>query len=157
MSMTRLEISGRKCAQNLLFQSLGAEAAFSKWSGESVRCHLDGAIRLNAGKLSDINGPSRQSIVDAVLKGYRAKGEEFLKDLSGSFRLALWDAEKQKLLVAVDPFATRPLYFASAKGVLFFAPRISCFSAVPAFEKTIDPNALYFYLNHSFVPAPFTA
>ena len=151
--MTRLEISGRKCAQNLLFQSLGADAAFSKWSGESVRCYLDGTIRVNAEKLS---GP-RQSIVDALLKCYRAKGEEFLKDLAGSFRLALWDAQKQKLLVAVDPFATRPLYFASAKGVLFFAPRISCFSAVPAFEKTIDPNALYFYLNHSFIPAPFTA
>lgn len=157
MPQTKVIDVKRRASENLSsFQSLGADAAFSKWSGKAVRCYLEGKIRINGGKLSDEKSTSKQSIVDALLKSYRAKGEEFLKDLSGSFRLALWDSEKQKLVVAVDPFATRPLYFSSAKGVLFFAPRISCFSAVPGLAKTIDPNALYFYLNHSFIPAPFT-
>lgn len=138
------------------FQSLGAGAESSQWSGEGVRCCLDGTIRVN-GRLSDVNGPDRQSIVDAILKSYRAEGEAFLHELAGSFRLALWDSEKQKLLVAVDPFATRPLYYSRAKGVLFFAPRMSCFSTVPGFEKNVDLNAVYFYLNHSFIPAPSTA
>jgi asparagine synthase (glutamine-hydrolysing) len=139
------------------FQSLGTGAVFSNWSGERIKYFLDGAIRINGDKLSDTHGPNRTGLCDALLKSYRAKGENFLNDLTGGFRLALWDSDKKKLLVAVDPFATRPIYFSSAKGMFRFAPRISCFSNVPGFAKTIDSNALYFYLNHSFIPAPFTA
>ena len=47
-------------------------------------------------------------------------------------------------------------YYSCAKGVLVFAPRIACFSAQPEISKEIDPNVLYFYVNHSFVPAPLT-
>ena len=138
------------------FRALGADGVFSHWSGEEIRVCLQGTIQLKGAPLLNSNGPARQNLVDGLLQSYRAKGEEFLKDLAGSFRLALWDSLKQKLLVAVDPFATRPLYYARANGVLLFAPRISCF-ALADVSREIDPNVLYFYLNHSFIPAPFTA
>jgi asparagine synthase (glutamine-hydrolysing) len=151
-------VDENKCAQqsSLTFRALGADAEFLNWSGETTQLNLDGLIQLGAGKLINVNGPGRQDLIDALLKRYRTKGEDFLKELAGSFRLALWDSERRKLLVAVDPFGTKPLYFSSANGVLHFAPRISLFSGLAGLSKDIDPNALYFYLNHSFIPAPFT-
>jgi asparagine synthase (glutamine-hydrolysing) len=139
------------------FQVLGAEGIFSQWSGGEVRVCFEGAIQIEGGPLASVDGPASQSVAENLLQSYRAKGEQFLKDVGGTFRLALWDSPKQKLLVAVDPFATRPLYYARANGMLLFAPRISWIAARPDISAQIDPNVLYFYLNHSFIPAPFTA
>ena len=88
-----------------------------------------------------------------LIRLYDQKGPAFLSKLRGSFSLALWDSKSQRLLLAVDPFATKPLYYSCEEGILSFASRISCFSASPELSREIDPNALYFYLNHSFVPA----
>ena len=138
------------------FLGLAADGFSAEFSGEGVRLCLDGNIQLNGGPLTNTNGSGKATIIETLLHQYLTKGEEFLKEASGSFRLALWDSEKQKLLLAVDPFATRPFYYSCAKGVLVFAPRMACFSAQPEISKEIDPNVLYFYVNHSFVPAPLT-
>jgi asparagine synthase (glutamine-hydrolysing) len=138
------------------FRAIGTNAGLTDWPGEEIQFFLEGTIQINGDPLLDTDGPAREILVQALLQRYRAKGEEFLKDLAGSFRLAVWDSVKQKLVIAVDPFATRPLYYTRCKGVLSFAPRISCLSALPEVSKEIDPNVLCFYLNHSFVPAPFT-
>jgi asparagine synthase (glutamine-hydrolysing) len=138
------------------FVALGADDFSAEFSGEGIRLCLAGDVQINGDPLADANGPSKQSIIKALSRHYRTKGDDFLRDLRGSFRLALWDSEKQKLLLAVDPFATRPVYYYCAEGVLVFAPRMACFSAQPEISKEIDPNVLYFYVNHSFVPAPLT-
>jgi asparagine synthase (glutamine-hydrolysing) len=139
------------------FQIVGAEADFTEWLGEETLFCLDGAIRISDGPLLNARGSTRDALVGALLRNYRAKGEESLRDLAGSFRLVVWDSAKQKLLVAVDPFATRPLYYTGTTGVLRFGARLSQLCEAAGISREIDPNILYFYLNHSFVPAPFTA
>lgn len=138
------------------FLALAANGFSAEFCGQGIQLCLDGHIQIGGGPLLPRHGADKDTAVQTLLHQYRIKGEEFLKDASGSFRLALWDSGKQKLLLAVDPFATRPLYYSEAKGILVFAPRISCFSALPEISKEIDSNVLYFYLNHSFIPAPFT-
>ena len=92
----------------------------------------------------------------AIIDIYRQKGLEFVKYLRGSFALALWDERQQTLLLATDHFGTRPIYYGLANERIAFAPRISAFASAPEIRKVIEPNSLYFYLNHSFIPAPFT-
>jgi asparagine synthase (glutamine-hydrolysing) len=138
------------------FRALESDATFSLWSGKRIRFCLDGLIQIGNQKLLDTNGPDKQTIIQSLEQQYLAKREDFLKDLAGSFRLAVWDPEQQKLLLAVDPLATRPIYYSRNKAALFFASRMSAFSKLSDVSKSIDPNVLYFYLNHSFVPAPFT-
>ena len=92
----------------------------------------------------------------AIIKLYRRHGNEFVKHLRGSFALALWDGQQQKLLLATDHFGTRSIYHGRADGRIAFAPRISAFANAREFRKDLEPNSLYFYLNHSFIPAPFT-
>jgi asparagine synthase (glutamine-hydrolysing) len=138
------------------FVALGADDFSAEFWGEGVGICLAGDIQIDGDSLTDANGPAKESIIKVLSLRYLTKGDDFLRDLRGSFRLALWDSEKQKLLLAVDPFATRPLYYSCANGVLVFAPRISGFSSLPEISKEVDPNVVYFYLNHSFIPAPFT-
>jgi asparagine synthase (glutamine-hydrolysing) len=156
--MRRQEGNGLACVapNSSKFLALGADDFSGEFSGDGIRLCLAGDIQIDDDQLLNANGPSKESIVSILSHRYRAMGEGFLRHLQGSFRLALWDSEKQKLLVAVDQFATRPLYYCYAKGVLVFAPRISCFSTLTEIAKEVDPNVVYFYLNHSFIPAPFT-
>lgn len=91
-----------------------------------------------------------------ALRSYRREGYTFLKKLRGSFALALWDARANRLLLAADHFGTCPLYFWTDGGRLAFAPRLSSVVAHPGVPRRIDENSVYFYLNHSFVPAPAT-
>jgi hypothetical protein len=156
--MMELRRNGVPCpAPNLSkFLALAADDFSGEFSGESIGICLAGDIQIDGDSLADANGPSKESVLKVLSLRYLTKGEDFLRDLRGSFRLALWDSEKQKLLLAVDPFATRPLYYSCANGVLVFAPRISCFSVVPEISKEVDANVVYLYLNHSFIPAPFT-
>src|SRR6266481_6321954 len=120
--------------------ALAADDFSGEFSGECIGICLAGDIQIDGDPLAAANGPSKESVLKVLSLRYLTKGEDFLRDLRGSFRLALWDAEKQKLLIAVDPFATRPLYYLCGDGVLVFAPRISCFSALPEISKEIDRN-----------------
>ncbi len=138
------------------FRAVGFEADFIASPNKEIWVLLDGSIQIADGPLKNASGSAGKVIVEALSAKYQSKGEEFLRELSGSFRLALWDGKHQKLIVAVDPFATRPVYFLRSARELFFAPRISCLSAIPDASREIDPNVLFFYLNHSFIPAPRT-
>jgi asparagine synthase (glutamine-hydrolysing) len=91
-----------------------------------------------------------------IINRYHVVGEAFLSDLKGGFRLALWDRTKQKLLVAVDPFGTKPVYYCENSEHFAFAAKLSELSKLASIDRQIDPNVLFFYLNHSFVPAPFS-
>jgi asparagine synthase (glutamine-hydrolysing) len=91
-----------------------------------------------------------------VARLYDQKGLDFLRDVRGSFSCVLVDAQAQRIVLAVDPFGTRPLYYASGAGFLVFGSRVSYFSLYPEVVRDIDLNAVYFYLNHSFIPAPHT-
>lgn len=47
---------------------------------------------------------------EVILALYRAKGIDFLEDLSGIFAFALYDAERDEFLIARDPIGVIPLY-----------------------------------------------
>jgi asparagine synthetase B (glutamine-hydrolysing) len=106
---------------------MGFEADFTASPNKEIWVLLDGSIQIADGPLKNASGSAGKAIVEALSEKYQSNGEEFLQELSGSFRLALWDGKHQKLIVAVDPFATRPLYFLRSDRELFFAPRISYF------------------------------
>ena len=125
-------------------------------AAEGIRFFVEGDIQIGDTPLLDANGPARFQVAKALLDHYRKRGDAFVEDLHGGFRLALWDTEEHKLLLTTDPFGTRSLYYCCANGTLIFAPKISYVAASPFVSKEIDPNAIYFFLNHSFIPAPYT-
>jgi len=58
--------------------------------------------------------------VDCIIPLYRRYGEEFASKLDGEFAIVLIDFERDKMVLATDPFATKPLWFAREGGNFAF-------------------------------------
>jgi asparagine synthase (glutamine-hydrolysing) len=120
------------------------------------RMLLDGDLGSASGGDEEKTAPSKRITARQVINRYHAEGEAFLSDVKGGFRLALWDRPKQKLIVVVDPFATKPVYYVEKDGQFAFGAKLSDLTRLDLIDRQIDPNVLFFYLNHSFVPAPYS-
>lgn len=126
------------------------------YASDGVQIFLEGFVAPDSGSVNARASAIADDDPASVIDLYRRKGAEFVKFLRGSFALALWDERHEILILATDPFGTRPIYHWTANQRLAFAPRIDGFAAAVEIPKVIEPNSLYFYLNHSFMPAPFT-
>jgi asparagine synthase (glutamine-hydrolysing) len=87
---------------------------------------------------------------------YEEHGDGFLDRLRGMFALALWDARRQRLLLARDRFGIKPLYYRHAGGTLAFASELKAMLELPGFSREIDPRAVSAYLAFNSIPAPLT-
>ena len=67
------------------------------------------------------------------------------------FAVALWDAERGRLVLARDPYGIKPLYYRDAGGEIEFASELR---ALPRGE--IDLDALDAFLAFNSVPGPLT-
>lgn len=96
-----------------------------------------------------------QSDTEVLLHLYRLDGEAMLTRLRGMFALAVWDADKQHLLLARDAFGIKPLYFARRREGIAFASQVTALERA-GLAGGIDPAAVVGFLTLGFVPEPFT-
>jgi len=64
------------------------------------------------------------SDTEVVLYAYMEWGEDFVERLNGMFALAIWDSERQEVLLARDRYGIKPLYYAQDGDLLLFASEI---------------------------------
>lgn len=81
---------------------------------------------------------------------------ERLGELDGMFSFGVWGVKKQRLLLAVDRFGKKPLYFSEGPGWFAFASELQALRFLPSFNVEIDKEALALYLLLQYVPAPRT-
>lgn len=91
---------------------------------------------------------------ETLLHLLEQKGSEALSDLVGMFAFAFWDATRRSLLLAVDRFGKKPLYYAIQDRRLVFGSELKVFRDVPGLDLDLDPEALDEYLCSGFVNAP---
>ena len=86
---------------------------------------------------------------EVLLEAYRAWGDHFVEELNGMFAFALWDEERQRLLLARDRAGEKPLYWQERAGGdgLLFASELGALSAHPAAARRIDPAAVGDFLS----------
>jgi len=89
-----------------------------------------------------------------VLRAYQHWDKECVSRLRGRFALALWDARKERLLLARDRFGEKPLYLAEKDGVLYFASEVKALRA--SLPLAVDLDAVRDCLVHRYVPGPRT-
>ena len=93
---------------------------------------------------------------ELVLRAYQHWDKDLMKHLRGAFALALWDARKERLLLARDRFGEKPLYLREAGGMLWFASEAKGLAAHPGIALKVDLQSLWDCLLHRYVPGPRT-
>ncbi|MEK6285210.1 MAG: asparagine synthase (glutamine-hydrolyzing) [Acidobacteriota bacterium] len=87
---------------------------------------------------------------------YEERGEEMVHDLRGMFAFALWDARRNALLLARDPYGIKPLYYADDGWTVRAASQVKALLEGEHVSLLPEPAGIAgFYLTGS-VPEPFT-
>lgn len=93
---------------------------------------------------------------ETILHLYEELGLDFVNEIEGDFAIALWDAERDQLVLARDRLGVKPLYFYHEDGRFIFASEIKAILQHQAVTAEIDEESLYHYLTFLTTPAPKT-
>ncbi|MDA0168664.1 asparagine synthase (glutamine-hydrolyzing) [Solirubrobacter taibaiensis] len=93
---------------------------------------------------------------EVIVHLYEEEGEDCVKRLNGIFGFSLWDARRNRLVAARDPFGVKPVYWAAKGRQLAVASEVGAVLAAGLGSTLIDPVALDHFLAWRFVPAPRT-
>ncbi len=93
---------------------------------------------------------------ETILHLYEERGLDFIHEIEGDYGIALWDANKEQLVLVRDRIGVKPLYFYHKDGRFIFASEIKAILQHPAVTPDIDEQALYHYLTFLTTPAPTT-
>lgn len=96
------------------------------------------------------------SDTETIVHLYEEFGDAGVEKLRGMFAFAIWDARKQKLLLARDRVGKKPLYFADLGGALIFGSELKSLLEHPQMSRDVDPQAVADYFSYQFIPAPKT-
>ena len=93
---------------------------------------------------------------EVVLRAYRRWGVDAFRKLRGMFALAIWDNEKQTLLLARDPLGIKPLYYYATQHQFIFASELRALFASGLVPRKLSAAGVDSYLANGSVEAPFT-
>jgi asparagine synthase (glutamine-hydrolysing) len=97
-----------------------------------------------------------QSDTEVFLNGLARQGTHFLAGVDAMFAIAWYDVVTGELVLAVDAFGEKPLYYTEQNGLFAFASELSALTALPGFDPTITAGTLSAYLAFQKVPPPAT-
>jgi asparagine synthase (glutamine-hydrolysing) len=97
-----------------------------------------------------------QSDTEVLLRAYSAWGHACLSRLRGMFAFAIWDRERQELVLARDPFGKKPLLYFRTDDDIVFASELRGLVVHPSFKCAISEEALARYFVWKYVPGSST-
>ncbi|KAA5546283.1 asparagine synthase (glutamine-hydrolyzing) [Roseiconus nitratireducens] len=97
---------------------------------------------------------SSHTDTEVIVHLYEEYGDEFVKHLNGMFAIAIWDRNRQGLILARDRLGKKPLYYHDGPEQFSFASEIKCLLEQPEIDRTIDPQAVLNYLTIGYINQP---
>jgi asparagine synthase (glutamine-hydrolysing) len=97
-----------------------------------------------------------QTDTEVLLHLYAEKGEAMVNDLRGMIAFGLWDADKNALLLARDPYGIKPLYYADDGWTVRFASQVKALLAGGQVSRHQEPAGWVGFCLFGSVPEPFT-
>jgi asparagine synthase (glutamine-hydrolysing) len=97
-----------------------------------------------------------QTDTEVIVRAYEEWGIECLKRFNGMFAFGLWDERKRCLWLVRDRLGVKPLFYSHLPQCLTFGSEIKAILCHPHVERTIDYEALAYYLALNYTPAPHT-
>jgi asparagine synthase (glutamine-hydrolysing) len=111
---------------------------------------------LRAGLEASGHAYASRTDTETILHLYEERGLDFVQDIEGDYAIALWDEEREQLVLVRDRVGVKPLYFYQKDGRFIFASEIKAILAHPSVTPEVDETALYHYLSFLTTPAPTT-
>lgn len=97
------------------------------------------------------------SDTEVLLECYIKWGVAAFNKFHGMFAFVIWDSLEEKMILVRDRMGVKPLYYHQNDSGIVFAsrPKALC-SMMPSLPKHINKQALRYYLEAGYVPAPFS-
>ena len=89
---------------------------------------------------------------EIALKLYRKHGLDFVDHLRGEFAFAIFDEDKQQLILVRDRFGIRPLYYHHGDVGFFWASEMKAMLAHPEVPREVCPKAQLHQMMQVMVP-----
>lgn len=99
---------------------------------------------------------------ESILHLYEDLGTDCFAQLNGMFAIAIWDASKNRLVLARDRIGQKPLYYScndngvSGEDRIVFGSELKSLAAVDGVCKEVDPAAIDEFLTYQYIPHPGT-
>ena len=87
-----------------------------------------------------------------VFELYQKLGPEALQHISGQFAVAIWDPRKQRLILARDSLAIRPLYVVHVSERYLFASEYKALLAIESVPASPNREAIQYLQRTKYVP-----
>jgi asparagine synthase (glutamine-hydrolysing) len=99
----------------------------------------------------DVRGSGDTPVIPHL---YEESGPGFVSRLEGMFTIALWDAGRERLVLARDRVGKKPLLWTRLPdGTLAFASELKALLRLPDVRREVDAEALDAYLALQYVPS----
>jgi asparagine synthase (glutamine-hydrolysing) len=109
------------------------------------------------GRLTDKGHQFRtNSDTEVLLAAYREYGSDVARHLDGMFAFGLWDAGRERLVLARDRFGVKPLYWYQDTRHLVFASEVRALLASGLVTAKLSGSALWHYAGYQTTPTPAT-
>lgn len=92
------------------------------------------------------------SDTEVIVHLYEEFGDQCVTRLRGMFAFALWDKNRQRLLLARDRVGVKPLYYMNTGEALVFGSEIKSLLVEPTIERNINLSALDRFLTYYYLP-----
>ena len=148
---------------------IGGGVSWDPASSDRPRVQVDHAGETHAARVGDLHivadvdltnerelrdwTECRGDMSQLVAAMYTKAGSGFVSRLRGAFALAVWDERNRQLVLAVDHFGIKRLYYTSRPRLIAFASRASAVPRLAGETPTATAATVYSYLNFGFVPA----
>src|ERR1035441_4804425 len=110
-----------------------------------IRCELHGHA---------FRGASDTEVLLAAVAQWGVEGA--LARCNGMYAFALWDRVERRLSLARDRIGEKPLYYGWCGSTFMFGSELKALEAHPAFNCSVDQDALTQYFRYNYVPAPYS-
>ena len=100
---------------------------------------------------------STHSDTEIIVHLYEEMGANCVNKLRGMFAFALYDENRQCLLLARDRLGKKPLYYAIDNGRLYFGSEIKSILAVAPQLREVDGEGVLQFFYFGYVPDPYSA
>jgi asparagine synthase (glutamine-hydrolysing) len=97
------------------------------------------------------SSPETDNHPQIILNSIEKEGIEIVKALNGSFVLALWDFEKNRLTIANDRYGLRPLYYFWQNRLFIFASEMKSILTFSEMKKEVDLAGMAQFFSLNFI------